>query len=139
MTTFSLGSNMNNFFHRFSKKAADLVGSVHAFIAALLLVLIWLLSGPYFHFSDTWQLIINTGTTVITFLIVFLIQNTQNRQSRMIEIKIDELIKAIETARNFFIDLDELSDEELERLQQQFKRIANHDRIKNTSSNKKKD
>lgn len=121
---------MENFFHKFSKKAADIVGSAKSFLFAILFVLIWLFSGPYFHYSDTLQLIINTGTAVITFLVVFLIQNTQNRQSETLELKIDELIKALKKARNSLIDLEELSDDELKKLHEQFKRFSDKEKIK---------
>src|SRR5262249_3768453 len=96
------------------------VGSAWAFFFALGVVLAWALTGPLFGFSDTWQLVINTGTTIITFLVVFLIQNTQNRDAKAIHLKLDELIRAVRGARNQLVDLEELSDEELERLQQEF-------------------
>jgi low affinity Fe/Cu permease len=92
------------------------VGRKWAFVSALLVVIIWLLCGPYFHYSDTWQLIINTGTTVVTFLVVFLIQNTQNRDARAIHLKLDEIIKAMDQAQNEMIDIEHLSDEELQKL-----------------------
>lgn len=89
-----------------------------------------MLTGPTFHFSDTWQLIINTATTVITFLMVFLIQNTQNRDSKAVQLKLDELIRALKSARNELVDLEDLSDEELKKLEEQFQRLrkkAEHD------------
>ena len=85
--------------------------------------MIWALTGPTFHFSDTWQLIINTGTTIVTFLMVFLIQNTQNRDAKAVHLKLDELIRAVKGARNKLVDLEELSDDELNNLEQQFTRI----------------
>jgi low affinity Fe/Cu permease len=91
----------------------------------VLVILVWLLTGPMFHFSDTWQLIINTATTVITFLMVFLIQNTQNRDAKAMHLKLDELIRAIKDARNELVDLEELSDEELKKLEEQFRRTRN--------------
>jgi low affinity Fe/Cu permease len=96
-----------------------------AFFAALGLILIWLISGPFFGFSDTWQLVINTGTTIITFLMVFLIQNTQNRETKAINLKLDELIRAVEKARNNMVDLENASDEEL-MVQVQFQFAEDH-------------
>jgi len=84
---------------------------------------VWGLTGPTFHFSDTWQLIINTGTTIVTFLMVFLIQNTQNRDAKAVHLKLDELIRAIQGARNRLVDLEKLSDEELTKLEEQFTRL----------------
>lgn len=90
---------------------------------ALLVILVWLISGPIFGFSDTWQLVINTGTTIITFLMVFLIQNQQNRDSKAMELKLDELINSIKTARNSLIDIEEMSDEELDKLEEEFRKL----------------
>ena len=99
------------------------------FIANVLLIGIWLITGPFFKFSDTWQLVVNTGTTVITYLAVFLIQNTQNRDGKAIQLKLDELIKGVEGARTHLVDLESLSDEELEALQEEFKRLnRSHDK-----------
>src|SRR5207253_6276815 len=106
----------SNRFNRFSKFMADIVGNALAFICAVIVIILWALTGHFFHYSDTWQLIINTGTTIITFLIVFLIQNTQNRDTEIINLKIDELIIAKKGARNHLINLDNLSDEELKSL-----------------------
>jgi len=100
-----------------------LLGSAWAFAAAVLAILIWILTGPTFHFSDTWQLIINTATTIITFLMVFLIQNTQNRDAKAMHLKLDELIRAIKAARNELVDLEDLSDEELKNLEEQFRNM----------------
>ncbi|MEO7110455.1 MAG: low affinity iron permease family protein [Polyangiaceae bacterium] len=108
-------------FHKFSAKVASSVGSSMSFIAALMVVAVWAVSGPVFHFSDTWQLVINTGTTIVTFLMVFLIQNTQNRDARAMHLKLDELIYATKRARNLFLDLETLSTDELDRLEQEFK------------------
>lgn len=99
------------------------VGSKWAFSSALFLIVLWLVSGPYFHYSDTWQLVINTATTIITFLIVFLIQNTQNRDARAIHLKLDEIIRSIHYADNGMIDIEKLSDDELEELSAQFEKI----------------
>ena len=93
------------------------------FIANVLLIGIWLITGPFFKFSDTWQLVVNTGTTVITYLAVFLIQNTQNRDSKAIQLKLDELIKGVEGARTHLVNLESLSDKELEALKEEFKRL----------------
>ena len=111
-------------FRQVSKKTAELVGTPAAFLGSVLLILIWGGSGPLFHFSDTWQLVINTATTIITFLMVFLIQNTQNRDSRAIHLKLDELIKAVHTARNSVIDLDRLTDEEMKELENEYKKLC---------------
>jgi len=110
-------------FHIFATQAAYLVGTKWAFLAALLVIVLWLASGPYFHYSDTWQLIINTGTTVVTFLVVFLIQNTQNRDARAIHLKLDEIIKSIDQAQNEMIDIEHLSDAELQTLADRYQRV----------------
>jgi low affinity Fe/Cu permease len=110
-------------FHIFATQAAYLVGTKWAFLTALLVIVLWLVSGPYFHYSDTWQLIINTGTTVVTFLVVFLIQNTQNRDARAIHLKLDEIIKSIDQAQNEMIDIEHLSDAELQTLADKYQRV----------------
>jgi low affinity Fe/Cu permease len=110
-------------FRVFAHRSAVLLGSAWAFAAAVIAILIWILTGPTFHFSDTWQLIINTATTIITFLMVFLIQNTQNRDAKAMHLKLDELIRAIKNARNELVDLEDLSDEELKRLEGQFRKM----------------
>jgi low affinity Fe/Cu permease len=107
---------MHDFFTKFSHKAARAVGSPVAFIIAVVILIAWGVSGPFFHFSDTWQLFINTGTTIVTFLMVFLIQNTQNRDAQAMHLKLDEIIRAHKASRNEFIDAEELSDKELEKL-----------------------
>jgi low affinity Fe/Cu permease len=117
---------MKEFFRNFSQKTSEVVGSPSSFITALIILLIWAFSGPIFHFSDTWQLVINTATTIITFLMVFLIQNTQNRDAKATHLKLDELIRAIHGARNKLVNLEELSDDELDQLQKQFRRISEH-------------
>jgi low affinity Fe/Cu permease len=96
---------VNEIFHKFAHKMAGVVGSAWTFMGAVLIIFLWLASGPVFHFSDTWQLIINTGTTIITFLMVFLIQNTQNRDAQAIHLKLDELIRAVQEARTELVDL----------------------------------
>lgn len=114
---------MREFFRKFSHRVADLVGSPGAFVLALCVIIVWGITGPIFQYSDTWQLVINTATTIITFLMVFLIQNAQNRDSKAVNLKLDELIKCNETARNSLVDLENLSDAELEKLAEEFKRF----------------
>lgn len=111
-------------FARFAKLTSRLSGRPISFIAALAVVLAWLVSGPLFGFSDTWQLVINTGTTIVTFLMVFLIQNTQNRDAEAVQIKLDELIRAQQGAHNALLDLEELDDEELARMRLIYERLA---------------
>ncbi len=111
---------MNEVFRKFAHHVSEALGSPVAFIAALVVVLVWALTGPVFQFSQTWQLVINTGTTIVTFLMVFVIQNTQNRDIRALHLKLDELLRAMEGARNSLIDLEDLSDEELARLAREF-------------------
>jgi len=110
-------------FRVFARRSAIMMGSAWAFTGALVVILVWLVTGPTFHFSDTWQLIINTATTIITFLMVFVIQNTQNRDAKAVHLKLDELIRAIKEARNELVDLEDLSDEELKSLEEQFRRM----------------
>src|SRR6184192_2467126 len=110
-------------FRVFARHSSIALGSAWAFAGAVLVILVWGLTGPTFHFSDTWQLIINTGTTIVTFLMVFLIQNTQNRDAKAVHLKLDEIIRALKGARNELVDLEDLSDEDLKRLEEQFKRL----------------
>jgi low affinity Fe/Cu permease len=112
-------------FRHFARKSAAVLGTAWAFIGALIIIAVWALTGPVFHFSDTWQLVINTGTTIVTFLMVFLIQNTQNRDAKAMHLKLDELIRAVQGARNRLVDLEKLSDEELKQLEEQFTRLRN--------------
>jgi low affinity Fe/Cu permease len=114
---------MNEAFRRFSNKTSEIVGSSWSFIVAVLVILVWFFTGPMFEFSDTWQLIINTGTTIVTFLMVFLIQNTQNRDAKAIHLKLDELLRAVEGARTGMVDLENFTDKELQQLQDQFQRL----------------
>src|SRR3954463_11998705 len=112
-----------NSFNRFAKWTSRAAGHPQTFGLALAIIALWAVSGPIFHFSDTWQLIINTGTTIVTFLMVFLIQNTQNRDSRAVHLKLDELLRANRAARNTLVDLENMSDAELEELQDEFTRL----------------
>jgi low affinity Fe/Cu permease len=114
---------INELFRSFAEKTAKAVGSPWAFAVALFIVVLWAMSGPIFGFSDTWQLVINTGTTIITFLIVFLIQNTQNRESRVVRLKLDELLRGVEGARLSFVSLDKMTDAELDEIQNEFERL----------------
>src|SRR5689334_21109214 len=113
-----------SWFTRFAKWTARMAGRPVAFVAAVAVILLWGITGPLFGFSNTWQLIINTGTTIITFLMVFLIQNTQNRDSEAIQVKLDELIRLSKGGHNVLLDLEELEDEELDRIQANYRKIA---------------
>lgn len=110
-------------FQLFATKASVLVGTKWAFVISVAMIVAWAFLGPRFHYSDTWQLVVNTATTIITFLMVFLIQNTQNRDARAIHLKLDEIIRAIEMAQNEMIDIEHLSDDELAKLSQKFETI----------------
>ena len=114
---------MHEAFRRFAHRVSNVVGSPWAFSLSVLVIGSWAISGPLFHYSDSWQLVINTGTTIVTFLMVFLIQNTQNRDAHAIHLKLDELIRANRTARNRLLALESLSDEELAHLQSEFERL----------------
>lgn len=111
---------MNQAFRKFSVSAANALGSSWMFIINVILILVWLVCGPFFHYSDTWQLLVNTATTVFTYLAVFLIQNTQNRDATAIHLKLDELIKGVAGARTHLVNLESLSDDELTALQEEF-------------------
>jgi len=115
------------FFHVFAEKTSRALGTPYAFALALLTVVAWALAGPAFHYGDTWQLTINTGTTIITFLMVFLIQNTQNREARTTELKLDELLRAMKEARTSMVNLEELDDKELAALEKEFRRLGKDD------------
>jgi low affinity Fe/Cu permease len=108
-------------FRIFARHSSIALGSAWAFAGAVLVILVWVLTGPMFHFSDTWQLVINTATTIVTFLMVFLIQNTQNRDAKAVHLKLDEVIRALKGARNQLVNLEDLSDEDLKKLEKQFK------------------
>jgi low affinity Fe/Cu permease len=114
---------VNELFRKIAHAASAAVGSPWAFVSAAAAIVVWAASGWYFDFSDTWQLIINTSTTILTFLVVFLIQNTQNRDAKAVHLKLDELIKALKSARDSLIDVEDMSDEELDRLQKEFERV----------------
>src|SRR5947199_8333700 len=110
-------------FRVFARHSSIALGSAWAFAGAVLVILVWILTGPTFHFSDTWQLVINTATTIVTFLMVFLIQNTKNRDAKAVHLKLDEVIRALKGARNQLIDLEKLADEDLTSLEKQFERV----------------
>jgi low affinity Fe/Cu permease len=111
-------------FTRFAKWTARTTGHPTAFVAAMLIIVVWAVTGPMFGFSDTWQLVINTGTTIVTFLMVFLIQNTQNRDSEAMQLKLDELIRAVNGAHNGLLDLEELTEKDLERIKARYEALA---------------
>jgi low affinity Fe/Cu permease len=123
-------------FRVFARHSSMILGSAWAFAGAVLVIAVWLLTGPTFRFSDTWQLIINTATTIITFLMVFLIQNTQNRDAKAVHLKLDEMIRALKGARNQLVDLEDLSDEELKKLEEQFQRLRKKAEHNGTRSHK---
>ncbi len=114
---------MNEAFRKFSAHVSQIVGSAHSFVIAASVIIIWAITGPLFGFSNTWQLVINTGTTIVTFLMVFVIQNTQNRDAKSMHLQLNEIIESMKTANNEYIDLDDLSDAELDKLQQHFKNM----------------
>jgi len=111
-------------FNRSAKAIARAAGHPAGFISAVLIIVIWGATGVFFYFSDTWQLVINTGTTIVTFLMVFLIQNTQNRDSEAMQLKLDELIRAVEGAHNVLLDIEELSEAELDRMKERYEKLA---------------
>jgi low affinity Fe/Cu permease len=121
-------------FRACANKIADGVGSSGAFAAGILVVVVWAITGPVFRYSDTWQLVINTGTSVVTFLMVFLIQNTQNRDTQAMQLKLNELIRAVSTARNTLLDLENCTEDEIEAMQKEFaamrERLAARDQRK---------
>lgn len=116
--------NKKSFFTVCATKIANWTGSAYAFILALAIIIIWGISGPIFGYSDTWQLIINTGTTIVTFLMVFLIQNTQNRDTSALHLKLDELIRATKGAHTVLLDMEEMDDKQLNELRQKYEDIA---------------
>lgn len=122
--------NSQSWFTRFAKVTARLSGRPATFMLAVLVILVWAVTGPIFGFSDTWQLAINTGTTIVTFLMVFLIQNTQNRDTAALQIKLDEIIRAMTGAHNSLLDLEELDDKQLEHIRTNYERLAEVARTK---------
>jgi low affinity Fe/Cu permease len=116
-------AGVHHLFQKFAQCTSAAVGTPWSFLLAILIVIVWAITGPLFHYSDTWQLVINTGTTIVTFLMVFLIQNTQNRDAKAIHLKLDELIRAKRGARNTLVDLENCTDEELAQIEQEFKRL----------------
>ena len=116
--------NNKNFFERFANAATNFTGSSYAFIIAVVVVVVWGVSGPIFNYSETWQLIINTGTTIITFLMVFLIQKAQNKDSKAIQLKLNELIAASRQASNRMVDIEDLTEKELDELHQYFVKLS---------------
>lgn len=114
----------NSGFTHFAKLASHATGQPITFMTAVIIIVVWALTGPIFQFSDTWQLVINTSTTIVTFLMVFLIQNTQNRDTEVLQIKLDELIRAIENAHNALLDLEELSDDEIDLVRADYEKLA---------------
>ncbi len=123
-------------FHIFARNSSIILGSAWAFAIAVVIIIIWGATGPTFQFSNTWQLIINTGTTIVTFLMVFLIQNTQNRDAKAVHLKLDEVIRALKGARNELVDLEALSDDELKKLEEQFQRVRKKAERNGTQSRK---
>ena len=115
-------------FNRFARWTSRTTGHPVAFVAAVLIIVVWAVTGPLFGFSDTWQLVINTSTTIVTFLMVFLIQNTQNRDSEATQLKLDELIRAVNGAHNGLLDLEELTEKDLERIKARYEELARKSR-----------
>jgi low affinity Fe/Cu permease len=126
----SLNVSQSSLYARFAKSAARYCGRPPVFTFAVAIIIVWLLTGPMFGFSDTWQLVINTGTTIITFLMVFLIQNTQNRDTEAIQLKLDELIRATNGAHNALLDLEELEQESLEAFKLRYQALAQQARTR---------
>jgi low affinity Fe/Cu permease len=124
---------MKDAFRKLAQTLSDAMASAAAFLAAIVIVFVWLATGPMFHYSDTWQLVINTGTSVITFLMVFLIQNSQSRDTRAIQLKLDELLRSAKSARNELVSLEGLSDSELDKLRDEFAQLAAKSKLKGSS------
>ena len=127
---------MRKFFNWFATKTSTAAGQPFTFVTAVLVILIWAITGPIFHFSDTWQLIINTGTTIITFLMVFLIQNSQNRDGAAMQAKLDELLRAVDQAREQFIGIEHLTDTQIELVRTALEKHAKQLRQKQTKKQK---
>ncbi len=126
------GAGAADHFRTLASKASYVVGTKWAFLLAIFLIVLWAVLGPFFHYSDTWQLVVNTATTIITFLMVFLIQNTQNRDARAIHLKLDEIIHSIVLAHNEMIDIEKLSDEELQQMADRFEKIRKESESRQT-------
>ena len=124
----SRATDQRNWFGVMAQRTAKLAGSSGAFLAICVITLAWLISGPIFHWSDTWQLVINTVTNIVSMLMVFLIQNTQNRESSALQLKVDELLRAVRGAQNTFINLENLSEDDLNRLKERYAAMAEHAR-----------
>lgn len=120
---------MNDTFRKFAQKVSSITGTPYAFGFSVLIIIAWAFMGPFFKYSDTWQLVINTGTTIVTFLMVFLIQNTQNRDNRALQMKLDELIRANKNARNQLIDLEDLNDKDLDAIHKEL--VLVHEQTEN--------
>jgi low affinity Fe/Cu permease len=117
-------NSKNSLFTRFAKTTALYTGKPVTFILAFSVIIAWAISGPIFKFSDTWQLVINTGTTIVTFLMVFLIQNTQNRDTEALQLKLDEIVRSIKGARNQVLDLEDLDEKELDKIREEYLKLA---------------
>lgn len=128
-------NTINLWFSRFASRTAQFVGHPYMFLLAVVALIVWAAAGSVFHYSDTWQLVINTGTTIVTFLVVFLIQNTQNRDAKALHLKLDELIRSHQPARNDMIDIEKLSDEELEELEERYAEICEQHRARRKKGN----
>lgn len=133
-----MAENKKHVFTRFAKWTSHYTGKPVTFISAVIIILIWAVTGPVFKFSDTWQLVINTGTTIITFLMVFLIQNTQNRDTEALQLKLDEIIRCLEGARNQVLDLEELDEDELDEIRKEYLKLAEKARKKIDARERKK-
>jgi low affinity Fe/Cu permease len=118
---------MSELFRKFARKISEVLGRAEVFLGAVVLIVVWAVLGPLYHYSDTWQLVINTATTIVTFLMVFLIQNTQNRDAKAIQLKLDELLRGVQGARTGLVRLEELSDEELKELESSFERLRSRE------------
>lgn len=127
---------MEELFRRFAQRASAVSGDFRTFVLAIFIIVAWIVTGPVFGFSDTWQLVINTGTTIVTFLMVFVLQNTQNRDNQAVQLKLDELLRSVRNARNSFVDIEELPDEELEALAEEFRKL--HERAQNERTTRSK-
>ncbi|MRR10900.1 low affinity iron permease family protein [bacterium] len=128
---------MEELFRRFARGVSAVSGDFRTFLLAITVILVWIVTGPVFGFSDTWQLVINTGTTIVTFLMVFVLQNTQNRDNQALQLKLDELLRSVRNARNSFLDIEELPDAELEELAEEFRVLHERAQSEKTSRSKR--